>query len=231
MTPRSPFRGRRSLAPCAVVALASALWIVPAPYAAQEPTEPPRQVVTERSPVRTATTFAYRFPRRLANLDWSGGRVVVAVRQLPADKHEYGQLESLQPGQVLELHRSPVIRLQTSAPLRFEDATLPTGNVADDYDGVYGLWLRRQADGEGWELVANDEADAWGTQRDPSHDRAVVALSHRDLPGLAGALEVELQGAAEDAVLRLSWGELELTARFQVVAEAPDASDSGESRD
>ena len=201
----------------ASVVLGLALPALASPAGGQQEADRPRQVVTERSPVRTATTFAYRFRRDVSTLEWDGGSASVAVRQLPAGEREYQALESLAPGRVLELERSPVIRLQSTAPLRFDGVTLGIGNVADGYDGVYGLWLRR-TEGGSWEMVANDQADAWGTQHDPAFDRAVVALSHRRLPGGDGALAAELAGPADAASLRIIWGEHELSAKFRVDA-------------
>jgi hypothetical protein len=171
-----------------------------------------------RSPVPTDTTFSYRLRKSTATLAWEGGKATLVTTELPAADREHAGLATLGEGAVLRLERCPAIKLTTDATLRFGSVTVPLGNVAAGYPGIYALWLRRA--GEGWELVFNDEADAWGTQHDPAFDRAVVPLQHRLVAGAAGPLAGRLDGDAAGAVLVLGWGEHEWTAPFSVATES-----------
>ncbi len=179
----------------------------------------PRQVVTERSPVRSNTTFAYRFRRVEATLEDGEDQVRLFTRALPADDGEYRAVTTLVPGAPLRLLRSPVIKLTTTTALVFpghahEPVTLPVGNVAANYLGAYGVWLRRND--SGWELVFNDQADAWGSQYDPDTVRSVVPASYTRHPGGTSALKGSLEGGTDEALLRIEWGEHQWTAAFHV---------------
>lgn len=178
--------------------------------------ERPRQTVTMRSPVPTDTTFAYRLRKSTATLAWEGGKAALVTTELPATEREYASIAELADGAVLRLERCPAIKLTSDAPLRFGDLTLPVANVALGYPGVYALWLRRT--GDGWLLVFNDEADAWGTQHDPKFDRAVVPLQHRVVAGAQGRLTGKIDGDASGAVLSLEWGEHQWSVAFHVEA-------------
>ncbi|MDX1382594.1 MAG: hypothetical protein R3190_03065, partial [Thermoanaerobaculia bacterium] len=83
----------------------------------------------------------------------------------PAGERDFQQIEGLEPGQVVQFLEHAVIKLTTELDLAFGDLSIRTENVAADYPGVYGLWLKRTADG--WSLVFNSKADVWGTQYDP----------------------------------------------------------------
>jgi hypothetical protein len=177
-----------------------------------------------RSPVPTDTTFAYRLRKGTATLAWEGGKATLAFTELPPAEREYEGIAALSDGAVLRLERCPAIKLTSDAPLRFGDITLPVANVAPGYPGVYALWLRRA--GDGWQLVFNDEADAWGTQHDPKLDRAVVPLQSRTVAGAQGRLTGKLDGGASGAMLSLEWGEHQWSVPFRVEA----AGASGGSR-
>ena len=186
--------------------------------------ERPRQTVTMRSPVPTDTTFAYRLRKGTSTLAWEGGKAALVTTELPATEREYEGIAALADGAVLRLERCPATKLTSDAPLRFGEILLPAGNVAPGYPGVYALWLRRA--GDGWQLVFNDEADAWGTQHDPKFDRAVVPLEHRLVAGAQGRLAGKIDGGASGAVLSLEWGEHHWSVAFRVEA----AGAGGESR-
>jgi quinoprotein glucose dehydrogenase len=197
-------------------ALACCLGALAGPgLAAQEPEDKqPRQVVSSRSPVRTATTFAYRFRKTPATLEWADGKTTLTTTQLPAGEREYDSLALLGDGDLLRLERCPVIKLATDAPLQFDMLTLPTGNVAPGYAGVYAVWLQRT--GDGWEMLFNDEADSWGTQHDPAFDRGAAPAIYERRPGETEPLSGVLEGVADEATLRLTWGEHQWTASFRV---------------
>jgi hypothetical protein len=100
--------------------------------------------------------------------------------------------------------------------LRFGEAILATGNVSPDFAGVYSFWLRAPAEGrDEWRLVFNDEADVWGTQRDPARDRVEVPLEHEVVADEAKELTVALTAQGVDGgLLELRWGTYRWRASF-----------------
>ena len=61
----------------------------------------------------------------------------------------------------------------------------------------------------------NDEADVWGTQRDPARDRLDVPLEHEVVADEAKELSVALTGQGGDGgVLELRWGTHRWRASF-----------------
>jgi quinoprotein glucose dehydrogenase len=206
---------------CWIAVLGCAAVVDRAAVAQERPSasaDPPKQVVTERSPIGSDTTFIYRFRKSASKLAWSSGDATLVVTQLPVDDREYRTIAALRAGDFLQLERSPVWKLTTGAPLVFGSTTLPLANVAPDYPGTYAVWLRRTA--QGWEALFNDEGDAWGTQHDPAYDRGAVALSYASKPDGTGALTGVLEGEPSAAVLRLTWGEHEWTTPFHVLLGA-----------
>ena len=202
-------------------ALSLVLLVVSASFglAAQEPeTEAPRQRVTERSPIRTDTTFIFRFRKVPSTLETGDDEVTLIATQLPIDEREHASIGTLGAGDLLRLQRAPVIKLTTTSPLQLASAVLPTGNVATGYQGVYGIWIRRTD--VGWEAVFNDQADAWGTQHDPAFDRAAAPLDYVVTDAVGGPLSGQITGSAEDARLTISWGEHHWSLPFRVAENA-----------
>lgn len=106
-----------------------------------------------------------------------GARIQVLFEQeLGTGGVDFAALESIGDGDLVELTEGAVIRLRSEVPLRFGDTLIPTDNLAPDFPGSYGLWLR--ASGPGWTLVFNNEPDSWGTQHDPAFDAAEVDIDH-----------------------------------------------------
>ena len=104
------------------------------------------------------------------------GIQVLFEQELGTDGVDFAALESIGDGDLVELTEGAVIRLRSEVPLRFGDTLIPTDNLAPDFPGSYGLWLR--ASGPGWTLVFNNEPDSWGTQHDPAFDAAEVDIDH-----------------------------------------------------
>ncbi len=145
-----------------------------------------------------------------------GSRVAVLVWQAQlADGDEFAALATLGDGEVVRLTRAAVMRLRNEVPLRFGDTPIPTENLAPDFAGSYGLWLKRA--GDGWRLVFNHEADSWGTQHDPAFDAAEIDLVHSQ-DGLAtrplGAVLVPV--TAHSGRLVIHWGAHEWTADYTI---------------
>ncbi len=211
-----------------VLACLLAMWspAAVAQEAAQESDAPPRQRVTERSPIRTDTTFIFRFRKVPSTLEAGDIKVTLIATQLPIDDREYARIATLEPGEHLRLERSPVMKLRATAPLEIGSARLPTGNVAADYPGTYGLWIQRTE--AGWQAVFNDEADAWGTQHDPTFDRATVPLDYVVTDAVGGPLSGRITGTPDDALLAISWGEHHWSVPFRIAGDAaPDQTSRG----
>ena len=140
--------------------------------------------------------------------------VLVWQEQL-VDGDDFAALATLADGEVVRLTQGAVIRLRNEVPLRFGDTPIPTANLAPDFPGSYGLWLKRA--GDGWRLVFNHEADSWGTQHEPAFDAAEIELEHAE-NGLAtrplGAALVPVTAHAGRLVIH--WGAHEWAADFTI---------------
>ena len=137
----------------------------------------------------------------------------VTFTEWPLDGRDYPNLAELQPGEVMMITASAPPKLWTHTDLQFGDLTIPQGNVAENYPGVYGLWLRKTDDG--WTLVFNNKPDVWGTMYDSKTDAGEITLDYAvtDAAGEAFAAEVvELE--AGKGSLTLSWGEHQWSTSF-----------------
>ena len=144
------------------------------------------------------------------------GIQVLFEQELGTDGVDFAALESIGDGDLVELTEGAVIRLRSEVPLRFGDTLIPTDNLAPDFPGSYGLWLR--ASGPGWTLVFNNEPDSWGTQHDPAFDAAEVDIDHtHGGPYVDRPLGVSLVPAGGDAGrLVIVWGQHVWTADFTI---------------
>ena len=98
-----------------------------------------------------------------------------------------------------------LIKLRTAISLAFGDVIIATDNVAPDYPGVYGVWLRKS--GDGWELALTNEPDVWGTQFDREAEVAVIPLSSAETDDPTERFLVELTASGETGGrLDLHWG-------------------------
>ena len=146
-----------------------------------------------------------------------GDRIQVLFEQeLGTDGVDFGALESIGDGDLVQLTQGAVIRLRSEVPLRFGDTLIPIGNLAPDFPGSYGLWLR--ASGPGWTLVFNNEPDSWGTQHDPAFDAAEIDIAHtHGGPWAARPLAVSLLPVdADEGRLVIHWGQHVWTADFTI---------------
>jgi len=141
----------------------------------------------------------------------------VSIRFDPAkqDEKAFERISSIGEGEVLlfELHQST--KLRTDLDLHFGDTLVIKENVAENYPGVYSLWLQKA--GDGWNLLFNDKADVWGTQHDSEADSATVPLLFSTQAAEpAETLTVELAEADQGGTLRIAWGPYEWTTAFTV---------------
>ena len=141
---------------------------------------------------------------------------VLFEQELGTDGVDFAALESIGDGDLVELTEGAVIRLRSEVPLRFGDTLIPTDNLAPDFPGSYGLWLR--ASGPGWTLVFNNEPDSWGTQHDPAFDAAEVDIDHtHGGPYEERPLGVSLLPVGDDeGRLVIVWGQHVWAADFTI---------------
>ena len=148
---------------------------------------------------------------------------VLFQKELGTNGEDYVALASIEDGGLVQLTQGAVIRLRTEVPLRFTDTLVPTDNLAPDFPGSYGLWLKKT--GMSWRLVFNNEPDSWGTQHDPAFDAADIALSHTqggpsdpDSDDDEHPLAVYLAPRDDGQIgLVIQWGEHVWAADFSVI--------------
>ena len=161
-----------------------------------------------------ALTLAERNDTTIVLPDESRISVLVWQEQL-VDHADFAALATMGDGEVVRLTQGAVIRLRNEVPVRFGDTPIPTGNLAPDFPGSYGLWLKRV--GDGWRLVFNHEPDSWGTQHDPAFDAVEIELEHSE-----DGLETRSLGAtlvpvtAHSGRLVIHWGAHEWAADFTI---------------
>ena len=155
-------RGVRVIGAALAVAL---LWPVgPVGLGAQQP---PPQERRRREPPSAETRASRRdfsldrIGRKNTRVRLAGERIWIDFTEAPTDGDDYANLASVGEGAVVTFTRAPAIKLRTPVALQFGAVTIPTENVAPDYPGVYGLWLKNR--GDGWVLAFTDEPDVWGT--------------------------------------------------------------------
>lgn len=151
----------------------------------------------------------------VAKLELDGAEISVSYGETATDGPDYPQLETIAAGGVVSLTRSIVTKLKIGRDLKFGDTLLKAGNVAKDYPGVYGLWLKRTD--SGWHLVFNEYADVWGTQYYPEADVAEVPLTYAKTDESVESYTIKLVEAGEGGTLEIAWGEYRWTAEFTVV--------------
>ncbi|MEO2196861.1 MAG: hypothetical protein ABGY72_12325 [bacterium] len=137
-------------------------------------------------------------------------------KELGTDHRDFAALESTADGEIVALSGSAVIRLRSEVSLRSGDTLIPTENLAPNYPGSYGLWLK--AVGDGWRLVFNHEADSWGTQHDPAFDAVEIDLTHvHGGPTTDRPLQAYLVPRRPGEVgLVIHWGQHTWTADFTI---------------
>ena len=155
---------------------------------------------------RNETALVFPDGSRIAVLYWKG---------IDIEDEDYGRLSTTADGAVVQLIRAAPLRLKTDVSLRFGQTEVPAGNLAPGFAGAYAVWLRKA--GNAWRLAFNDEPDSWGTQHDPSFDRAEVDADYERGHGSFRPLAVTLvPTSAESGQLVVHWGPHEWTADFAI---------------
>jgi hypothetical protein len=134
-----------------------------------------------------------------------------------ADGPAFGQVESLKPGEVVQFTDEAVMKLTTDFDLQLGELAVPTENVAPDYPGVYGLWLKRTD--SGWNLVVNQKPDVWGTQYDSGADLGEVPLEMGTAAEPSERLMAKLEEGEAGSRLSFTWGPHTWSAPIAIVTE------------
>ena len=136
-------------------------------------------------------------------------------KSIDIEDEDYPNVAAVRDGAVVEMIRSPVLRLKSDVSLRFGKADIPTGNLAPGFAGAYGIWLRKA--GDGWRFVFNHEPDSWGTQYDSDFDAAEIAVDYMRTSGSFRPLGATLVPTGSDrGRLVVHWGPHEWSAGFVV---------------
>lgn len=136
-------------------------------------------------------------------------------KSIDVEDEDYPNVAAVRDGAVVEMIRSPVLRLKSDVALRFGKADIPTGNLAPGFAGAYGIWLRKA--GDGWRFVFNHEPDSWGTQYDSAFDAAEIAVDYTRAAGSFRPLGATLVPTGPDrGRLVVHWGPHEWSADFVV---------------
>ncbi|MDX1382614.1 MAG: DUF2911 domain-containing protein [Thermoanaerobaculia bacterium] len=200
-------------------ALVSSLCLASMPLAAQIPDRAVRRAGDVRDGEadakrqRALSRLLLLRTRSLATLELEGGEVMAHWGKLETSHADYAALESLGPGEVSVSTGAAALKLRNEVDLIFGGVAVPAGNHAEGFAGTYSLWLKRTADG--WSLVVNDEADVWGTQRDPAQDVAEVPVRYESTAESASEQALALEASDGGGVLVLSWGPHRWSAPFK----------------
>jgi hypothetical protein len=164
-----------------------------------------------------AAREAFRRSRmgNIAQLDVGDKTIAISYGNTPADGPDYPKVETTKDGATVKLTKSIVTKLKTDLNLTFGDVGIKTGNVAENYPGVYGLWLKRV--GDGWHLVFSEYADVWGTQHFEEGDVAEIPLTYAKAAEAAEHYTVNVDEADGGGTIRITWGDHEWAATFTVV--------------
>ncbi len=138
-------------------------------------------------------------------------RVVVAFPRFGTDESVV-PIDALRPGDVLSNRVSAVMKLRTEVPLDFGATRITPGNVATGFAGLYGLWIKKAADG--WRLVFTNEPDVLGSHLEASSVVAEVPLRYEGVPGGTGRFAAVLQDRPGGGELVLTWGTHRWTSDF-----------------
>lgn len=164
------------------------------------------------------TTRRRRRVRPTATIERGERTIIVGYNELPVDGPDFANLENVGVGDIVPFTMSNPLKLRTEENLKFGDALIKIGNVAEGYPGVYSLWLKRTADG--WSIVFNSFPDVWGTQHDPQADVAEHPLTYGTSDKVTETLVVELIAMEDSGNLNIAWGPHRWATPFDVVISA-----------
>jgi hypothetical protein len=179
-------------------------------FTAKEAVDDPETSEQRRRNRRAAATAAsLRFGRDQV-------RITYADLSTKADEfqQDYEKLGKLKDGEVYTFVSGRATKMFTDVDMHFGDTVIKTQNVAENYPGVYSLWLKKS--GDAWSLVFNEETDVWGTMYNPETTVADVPLTLSKADEAAEKFKVELEETANGGELRVLWGEHVWKTHFTV---------------
>jgi len=144
-----------------------------------------------------------------------GKRVRIQFARLEMDTTDRDLFEGMKAGDVQRFTLSRATKLYTDFDLDFDGTVVKTANYADDYPGVYSLWLKKTE--SGWSLVFNSWPDIWGTSYDAEFDVAEVPLTLGKVEG--ESLEkfvMKLDPTDGGGDLTMAWGMQQWSTSFKL---------------
>lgn len=153
-----------------------------------------------------------------ARLTLDNGKIRIGFADLSMDTSDWEVFQKVGDGEVFTFTLSRATKLYTDLDLAFGDVIVKAGNVAEDYPGVYSLWLKKV--GDGWSLVFNEKPDIWGTRHDAKHDIVEVPLTVAEVEGdpQTKFLMTLDKNDEDSATLKVRWGTHEWSAPFKIQA-------------
>lgn len=152
-------------------------------------------------------------------------RVRVTFGNIKTDHEDYQRFLALKPGEVRSYTSSRATKMFTDADLKFGDVVIESENVAENYPGVYSVWLKKAQDG--WHLVFNSDSDVWGTARLPENDVAEIPLKVAEAEEPAEEFIIKIDKVDDDSgILHINWGNTHWMADFEVLEKEAEPTSS-----
>jgi Protein of unknown function (DUF2911) len=157
--------------------------------------------------VLAGTAYAQGNPRGKADLTVNGKTVTVDYgRPSLHGRTVEEMLSKLPAGGFWRLGADSSTTFTTSGDLMFGSTTVPKG--------IYSLWAEKGSDNS-WKLVFNTQHGQWGTQHNPKLDAHKVPLKETKAADSAEEVTISLAKAGEGGMIKIQWGNMELTADFK----------------
>lgn len=151
-----------------------------------------------------------------ARAQYGSQRIRIQFADLEKGNSDWERFQNLEEGEVYTFTLSRATKMYTDLDLKFGDQIIETENVAEDYPGVYSLWLKK-ADGGKWTLIFNEQPDIWGTRYDPEHNVAEVPLEAAKYEGdPKDAFLMEIDTREGGGILRIIWDDRQWEAPFTI---------------
>lgn len=141
-------------------------------------------------------------------------KVRVTFGNLNQASADFKALQDVEVGTVFKFTGSRATKLITETSLNFDGSIIKTNNVADNYPGVYSLWLKKTD--AGWSLVFNEQPDIWGTQHKAEFDVAEVALTTKTTNETAKRFVIKLEETTDGGQLKMAWGNTQWSTPFSL---------------
>ena len=149
-----------------------------------------------------------------ARLTLQGSEIKVTYAGLKTDSEDFANLSEVAAGTVFRFVGGRATKLMTESDLVFGDIVIETENAAENYPGVYSLWLKKTD--SGWNLLFNEHADIWGTQHEAEADVKEVPLTVGEADSTSEQFKLEVTEEGDGGLLKIVWGETQWTAKFKL---------------